>query len=577
MRKGKMKVAAVLLSVLSIFTILFHVPAFTTSAGAATNLTSIGLAEYAINAYNDGWKYNYGSAGEKNSNGYRQSDCSGLIYAFFTDNGTTGPRTVTQQAATSVQDGDVSNIPRVHGLVITIPNYDHIGVYIGNGEVVDNSDYGVDMRWGKVNSNRSWIKWHMMGNVNYPTNGYYAFNGNMYHYTDRQYDINTTVTHGGVTFTIGEDGVLCDESGSPIAVDTSMPNDGFSGAAPIPGYDGGATAPDGSTPAEVTGAAVRVRAQPTTDSSVVTILSKGTTVYVTEEVTGDVVNSDGQASTTWYKITTGSGQTGYMTALFLKLSAPVTPTVAVPAITYQDGYVTMAGSDDDAAIYYTTDCSDPTEESSIYSGPIYNMNSTTYRAIAVKGNSASSVSMLTVLTNDMVFTDLYTSKWYFPSVENALQWGLFSGDGNNTFRPDSDITRAEFVLVLANLAGVDLTAYENVEAFTDVDPTAWYAKAVAWSKASGYINGFADGTFKPNDKITREQMCQIIATYGGLTRTADSAAFDDDASISSWAKNAVYACRDNNIISGVGDNRFAPASEATRAQAAAVVVKLISY
>ena len=119
----------------------------TTVSAASAELTSIGLAEHALKAYRDGWQYSYGAYGNFNSNGVRASDCSGLIYSYFCwvdDNSNIQPnwnypRTVTAQANDAVESGPIDTIPRTHGLIVTIANYDHVGVYVGNGMVVDNS------------------------------------------------------------------------------------------------------------------------------------------------------------------------------------------------------------------------------------------------------------------------------------------------------------------------------------------------------------------------------------------------------------------------------------------------------
>lgn len=130
----------------------------TTVSAASAELTSIGLAEHALKAYRDGWQYSYGAYGNFNSNGVRASDCSGLIYSYFCwvdDNSNIQPnwnypRTVTAQANDAVESGPIDTIPRTHGLIVTIANYDHVGVYVGNGMVVDNSTWGVNMRYESI-------------------------------------------------------------------------------------------------------------------------------------------------------------------------------------------------------------------------------------------------------------------------------------------------------------------------------------------------------------------------------------------------------------------------------------------
>ena len=186
----------------------------TTVSAASAELTSIGLAEHALRAYRDGWQYSYGAYGNFNSNGVRASDCSGLIYSYFCwvdDNSNIQPnwnypRTVTAQANDAVESGPIDTIPRTHGLIVTIANYDHVGVYVGNGMVVDNSTWGVNMRYESI-PGHGWLQWHKLGSITYPTTGWYKFDGDYFYYENGEYVINTTRTINGVTYTFGSDGV----------------------------------------------------------------------------------------------------------------------------------------------------------------------------------------------------------------------------------------------------------------------------------------------------------------------------------------------------------------------------------
>ncbi len=603
---------------LSLLLILISVltMAFGSTAYAATPLTSLGLGEYGIKAYHDGWIYIYGNAGQTVS-GRRSSDCSGLIHAYFSDNGASGPRTVTQQANSAVQSGNLSTgIPRIHGLIITIPNYDHVGIYIGGGEEVDNSEPSVDMLWGHIynssgGTNRRWLKWHMMGGrIKYPTNGFYTFNGKVYHYTNRQYDINTTVKHGNTTYRVGADGVVYNPSGSPVSPSAGLPNDGFADAKAVtidgkgngaPGANGDYSgsnggngppleAPDGD-PATVTGDVVNVRSAAKVDSNRVTQVYEGETVYVTDTVTGDSVTSEGKTTDKWHKINTLSGKSGYICALYVdygddpggsggETETPAPPTVPenvnTPVIAFIGGRVTMDTTTSGASIYFTTDVSTPSATNgSIYANSLSHSRSTTYRAIAIKDGKSSDVATVTIFSNGALFTDITTDKWYFPHVEAAVLSSIFNGSSKTTFSPNANIKRGDFVVALANLTKVDLTSYAGKKVFDDVPSDTYYAAAIAWASEKGYVDGMGDNLYKPKSAITREQMCTILAKYAGLERSDESALFDDHASISSWAHDAVYACRDFGLVNGVGANNFAPQKSTTRAETAKVMVSYV--
>lgn len=341
-------------------------------------------------------------------------------------------------------------------------------------------------------------------------------------------------------------------------------------------FRNGGNTPEG-TPGTVTANAVRLRSASNTSSAIVSTLSSGTTIYVTESVTGEKVSSGGESSNIWYKATTTSGAQGYISALFVKLSGEVDAGIAAPTISVDNNQrVSMATSSENAAIYYTTDCSTPSSENgTIYNSAIVNSKSTTYKAVTIHGDKTSKVSVLTVMDSGPAFTDLSTEQWYFGAVEGSVRNKYFAGNGDGTFAPNKTITRAQFVTVLANIEGADLEQYTG-SSFKDVKEGSWYAKAVAWSKEKGYIEGYDDGNFKPDEALSREQLCVIFERFYKLeTDNIDAMdKFADHDSISDWATNAVYTCKNFGIIQGQGGNMFAPKKSATRAETATILANI---
>lgn len=617
-RRNSLRVTAAIV-LLAMITTLF--PAFSMKASAAQAGTSLHFAEHGIKAYNEEWIYVYGAKGQV-IDGHRASDCAGLLYAYFTDNGMSPPPggATSQVDTCCVFSGDLyEGLPRIHGLVLTVPDYydpgtgiyGHIGIYVGNGYATDNSSPGVNMRYQLVADNGSWNAWHIFDNgLKYAKNGWYAFNGYMYHYTNYQYDINTHVDG----YMIGSDGIARTEDGTPIPVDASMKNDGYVSASTVAsylksqGYDGeddtydlifGGGSSGGETDGEyngiVTGSGVNLRSAPSTSASVVTNMAQGTKLNILEEKRGEAVSNNGQISAVWYHVKTATGFEGYVSAWFAKViedseggnsgesgsegSGEDNPgggegtgeAPAAPVISAKNGYVTLRTDTADADIYYTTDGTEPTADSTPYTDPVY-MTCVTYKTIAVKEGVSSPVTVGTVLSDNSIFTDLNVEAWYFPMVDEAVSKGIFSGLGEQTFSPNTTITRAQFVQALANMDGVDLSAYEGYSSFNDIPASSWSAKAVNWASSMGIVNGYSDGSFHPNDKITREQMCVILVNYGGLTKSDNSQQFADDASIAGWAKEAVYACRDNGLVSGKSGNIFDPKGNTKRCEAAKVMV-----
>jgi endo-1,4-beta-xylanase len=145
------------------------------------------------------------------------------------------------------------------------------------------------------------------------------------------------------------------------------------------------------------------------------------------------------------------------------------------------------------------------------------------------------------------------------------------------------ITRAEFAMILAKAAGVDLTV-TRTNGFNDVAAGAWFAPAVAWAKEAGIVSGYknSDGTysFRPSDVISRQDMAVMIQNFlpqqnsEGLATTKEAVAFQDEAEIASYAKTAVASMQKAGIISGVQrgqDTFFLPRNTATRAEAAVMI------
>lgn len=173
-----------------------------------------------------------------------------------------------------------------------------------------------------------------------------------------------------------------------------------------------------------------------------------------------------------------------------------------------------------------------------------------------------------------VFTDVKADDWFKSYVDFAYTNGIFSGFTTTTFSPYTNMTRAQFVQVLANLSNIDTTNKAVATKFADVKSGEWYTPAIKWASETGIVNGIGDGMFAPDQNVTREQMCVMLVNYvekyknQTLKKAVSASVFADDANISSWAKEAVYKCADAGIIKGVGNNMFAPKDYAQRSHGA---------
>ncbi|CEJ74921.1 Mg-chelatase subunit ChlD [[Clostridium] sordellii] len=152
--------------------------------------------------------------------------------------------------------------------------------------------------------------------------------------------------------------------------------------------------------------------------------------------------------------------------------------------------------------------------------------------------------------------------WAKNAIIDFATKGYINGYGDGTFKPDNSITRAEFVKILNKAFGYTNVGKEN---FSDVNPSDWYYNDICIGVNAGYINGYEDNTFKPDKQITREEASKIIAT--ALNLNGDGKLnFKDSSEISNWAKPYVDALSDNNIINGYEDNTFRPHNNMTRAE-----------
>jgi len=154
--------------------------------------------------------------------------------------------------------------------------------------------------------------------------------------------------------------------------------------------------------------------------------------------------------------------------------------------------------------------------------------------------------------------------WAQVTIQSWMDKGLIKGYPDGTFKPDQHVTRAEF-MTLANRA-FGYTAVVPIT-YSDVKAGSWYAPEVAKAKAAGYISGYPDGTMKPENPITREEVATIVARIKNLTSDANAASkYTDAAKIGSWSKGQVGAVTSAKIMQGYPDGSFMPQGLMTRAE-----------
>jgi hypothetical protein len=175
------------------------------------------------------------------------------------------------------------------------------------------------------------------------------------------------------------------------------------------------------------------------------------------------------------------------------------------------------------------------------------------------------------------FTDI-RGKWYEETVDFLAGKGIVKGRSETIFDPDSKITRAEFLTLLARCVSADVSAAKD-SGFADVDTKAWYAKYINWGAEEGIIRGYSPELCGPNDPITREQMAVMVTRLAAaenisLTVVQEKPVFKDGDAVSRWAKDAMDTVQKAGLLLGYPDGTLQPQGNATRAEAATVVKRL---
>ncbi|MBQ6206395.1 MAG: S-layer homology domain-containing protein [Oscillospiraceae bacterium] len=176
------------------------------------------------------------------------------------------------------------------------------------------------------------------------------------------------------------------------------------------------------------------------------------------------------------------------------------------------------------------------------------------------------------------FTDI-AGTWAESYIRTASERNLFQGYPDGTFRPDNRLTRAQFMMVLWNLAGRPAPSaqspFEDMRSQIDN-----FQKAVSWAYEKGYVNGTSAATFSPGEPLTRQAAVKILFAYNGskrgpealLTQVYDEQ-YEDSGRISSWAKSAMYWAVYQTILSGTSPTTLTPGGAVTRAQLAAIMTR----
>lgn len=205
----------------------------------------------------------------------------------------------------------------------------------------------------------------------------------------------------------------------------------------------------------------------------------------------------------------------------------------------------------------------------------------TFSFTVPSGATSVTVTPSFVLDNGLPFTDVANNAWYFTAVKYCYDttnngYRLMEGDSAATFAPNGSFTRAHMVQILWNMKGRP-TPRTTANPFRDMSSSNWYYSAVLWAYENGYAKGYPDGTFKPGQAVTRQEMVQFLyQASGSPSGSGNLSYYSDGYTANNWAQPALRWATGLGILSGQNSaslgNTLAPRAVAKRCEVAVTVM-----
>ena len=161
------------------------------------------------------------------------------------------------------------------------------------------------------------------------------------------------------------------------------------------------------------------------------------------------------------------------------------------------------------------------------------------------------------------FSDVDASTDMGKAIQLLAELGILAGDGDGTFRPNDDISRAELCKIVNIIFGYTEKATEG---FSDVTPNLWYYDHVLIAKKAGYIKGFEDGTFRGDNRVTREQACVILTRVVSLPYVDAVTEVRIEDQVAAWALSSVKLVLAHNLMELESGNTFRATENITRGE-----------
>lgn len=196
---------------------------------------------------------------------------------------------------------------------------------------------------------------------------------------------------------------------------------------------------------------------------------------------------------------------------------------------------------------------------------------------AVTADGGFSATITVEVDDSLPFADVVADAWYCDAVEYVYHNGLMIGVGGNRFAPGEHVTRGMAVTVVHRLAGSPVAESEG---FRDVSADAWYADAVYWAQANDIVNGYGDGTFRPNADMTREELVAVFYRYAqrmgyDVSASHNIEVFSDCEDINAYAEDAMSWAVSVGLIQGFPDGSIRPQTHTNRAELAMIMMRFV--
>ncbi|WP_088102074.1 S-layer homology domain-containing protein [Halalkalibacter urbisdiaboli] len=203
----------------------------------------------------------------------------------------------------------------------------------------------------------------------------------------------------------------------------------------------------------------------------------------------------------------------------------------------------------------------------------------TFLVLCVSFNTSFMSAHAETVTESKVFYDLDSVPWAESSIYFLTERGTISGYGNGIFGPNDSITRGQAAALLVRELYphlIDQSSSSYSSKFSDVDKDHYFIKEISIAAEKGLMGGYTDGTFKPQNPITRAETAVILSKAYVQGYGKKEITFKDLSDVK-WAKNGIEELASNNLIAGYSQTEFGPKRNVTRAEFSTFLTRVIKF